>query len=714
MKNNFFCSHKKSQVTVFMIVGLLVVIGGVFFYYSTKKIQEPLQPEIKIIQEKVPVEFDPVKNYVTECVYSSSLEGLKIIGSQGGYVSLSNKTLNKEQFMLNSNPTESDAVSFTEDSNLKIPYWWYLKSANTCTNCKFASKRPDLRQSENSIEKQLERYVNAKLNECLNDFEPLRELGYSITNTGNLNTDVTIGAEDILVLAEYPLIASTKDTKSELKQFVALIPLNLNKIYELSTKISNLEIKHHFLEKHILNLLVAFSGLDKEKLPPMAEMQFNFGNSLSWQKSSIKNKITELLTAYVPLFQVDGTYNYERNTFNSELKQRLYDSTILPVANTSFNDLSVYFTYLDFWPIHFDLNCKGERCTPSSANSLVSLFGIQDYRFVYDLSFPVLVEINDPLALNGQGYSFNFFLEGNIRNNKFLDANSTLLEMLPLSERSQLCDIKSSGNITINVVDSATKIPIDNAQILYTLVDESCFIGSTKEGILKETFPMGIGGVVNVVKDGYVGKSVEFDAKIDSEDSLNIEITPISTKKIVVKKKNLVKTLKGWEFVNEPVELNSKESATVSLTRINSENELEFSSFANLFGQQGPAEIEISPGDYSADINLVLDDRIVIPEKEKCVNKFLIFGRECFTIPKVEFGSESSPGQERFPEGGSKIDITLSPGDLLNHNTIVLYALSIDLISVPEQDRVVEDLEQLGKIEDYSKTYLVALQPEFE
>ncbi len=719
LKNSKFLSNAKSQVTIFMVIGLLIIVGGTIFFYATKEAKSPYEPETKIVQEKIPLEFDSVRSYANDCAYSASVEGLKLIGKQGGYISLTNKTLSKESFSLNQNPTESDAVAFTKGSELKIPYWWYLRSANNCKgSCEFASKRPELRQAENSIEKQLERYINSKFEECLDNFKPFEEQGYKVEEKGKVKTDVVIASDDVSVLVEYPIEVQVQDSKAEITQFAARVPVNLEKVYELSSKITNLQIKHHFLEKHVLNLIVAFSGIDKEKLPPMSDLQFKFGNSISWQKTDIKNKITGMLSAYTQLFQVDGTYNYDRNIFGSELKQRLYDSTILPVANRSFSDLEAYFTYLDFWPVYFDLNCNGERCSPSSANGLLPVFGIQDYKFDYDISYPVLVEVKDPFALNGEGYAFNFFLESNIRNNRHMEGNFTPLEVLALSERSQLCDIRTSGNIAVQVLDSATKQPVEGAQVLYTLTGESCFIGTTdKDGKVAEKFPVGVGGVANVLKESYIGKAAELDPRIETDDSLNVELQPIFTKNIAVKKKNVVKTPQGWQFVDSPVDLSNKESAVVSLTRLGEENELEFFSAASYEGQQTEkSEIELAPGNYFADINLMLNERIVIPEEERCecvIDLGICIKRECYKIPKIDFGEGSAPGQERFPEGGLKLNITITPEDL-QKGTIVLYSVSIALADVPEIERKVEDIDYNSKIEEYSTNYSAALQPAFE
>ncbi len=708
---------KKTQAAIFMIVGLIILMGGIIFFYSTEKIQKQIEPEIKIVEEQIPVEFDPVRKYANDCAYAVAVDGLKLIGKQGGYVSMADKSFNKEPFTITRSPTESDAVIFTSDSDLKIPYWWYLKSANNCKgDCKFSSKRPDLRNTENSIEKQLERYINSKFEDCLNNFEPFIEQGFKVSKTGQVKADVTIASEDVAVLVEAPINAEIGNTNTRITQFLVRVPVNLDKVYELATKITNLEMDHHYLEKHVLNLLVAFSGINKDKLPPMSDMQFEFGSALSWQRSEIKNRITDMLASYIQLFQVDGTYNYERTIMDSELKQRLYDSTILPVANSSFSQLAASFAYLDFWPVYFDLNCKGERCVPKSANSLISFFGIQDYRFAYDLSFPILVTVEDPFALNEQGYSFRFFLEGNIRNNNPMPVDFSPLEIGSLSEASLLCDTRTSGNVSIKIAqDSKSKQPVEDAQILYTIIDESCFIGTTdSSGALAEKFPVGIGGVVNVLKNGYIGKAVEFDPRVNSPDSLQVELSPIYTKKLIVRKKNVAKTSEGWKFVDTPVDISNKEAVAVTLTRIGNENELEFSAVSLYEGsQKNSSEIEIAPGNYVADLSLMLDQRIIVPEKEECVSKGIL-GKECYKTPKVDFGEKSSPGQEKFPEGGLRLNFTLSADDLSTYGTLVLYVISIDLASVPEQDRVIEDLDQLAKVEDHSKTYQQAVKPAFQ
>ncbi|MEK6943584.1 MAG: hypothetical protein AABX00_05970 [Nanoarchaeota archaeon] len=716
---NFRIFSKKAQLAIFMIIAVVLIIGGVVFFTLTSEEEKTAEAEI-MITESVPIEFEPVKKFVEDCLYATSVEGLELIGEHGGYASLDENNLNAETFAVNiNNPTESDAVLFASDSNLKIPYWNYLKSANSCKgNCVFASKRPKLSGSGNSIQENLQRYVDAKLSSCTDNFKTFKEQGYAITEKSKPKSSVVITQDDVVIGLDYELSIERQDSSSSPKKFATRVPINLQRVYELATNITNLEIRHNYIEKHVLNLIAAFSGVDNNKLPPMSEMQFKFGSNVGWQKTQVKNNVENVLLSYIPLFQLDSTANYERNVFDTELAQRLYDSTIIPIADEKFKDLETHFSYLDFWPMYFNLNCNGENCKPNSANSLISFLGVQDYKFFYDLSFPVLVQVQDPLALNGKGYTFNLFLEGNIRNNEPLKAAYDPLEISYESEKSLLCDSRNSGEVKVNVLDSSQK-PIQDAQVVYTVGDETCFIGTTDEtGTVKEKFPIAAGGAVSVSKENFIGKYVDFDAQLDADSSLSVKLKPITTKNIIVRKKSIVKTQDGWEFVNTPADLTAKESATISLTRVNDNGELDFSSAAQYTGQQTEkSTIEIAPGNYEADITLLLNEKIVIPAQRKCPCVLwtgICAKRECYDLPEIDFSKGAAAGSEKFPSGGLKAKISISPENLKDSNTIILYAVSVDLLNVPLDKRDVEDANEIGKVEEYSTTYQTALTPEFK
>ena len=76
-------SQKRSQVTMFIIIGILIVVLILLFFL----LRGDLKPEIN-----KKTNFDP-ETYVDLCLEDDLTESLKVISSQGGYI-LSNLTIN--------------------------------------------------------------------------------------------------------------------------------------------------------------------------------------------------------------------------------------------------------------------------------------------------------------------------------------------------------------------------------------------------------------------------------------------------------------------------------------------------------------------------------------------------------------------------------------------------------------------------------------------
>ena len=701
--------NNKAQATVFIIIGMIVLIGaGIIFYASNLQQKEEIAPGVFVAIEEIPTEIDPVSSFVSSCLDDVSMAGLNILGQHGGYIDISAQ----KDFRISDDPTESDAVSFAPGSELKIPYWWHLSGKNECEGaCAFSSERPQLRDGENSIESQLESFIEKELPSCLGNFEELREQGFEINELGDINADVRIAQEDVVVILDYGLEVKKGELETRLSQFFTRVPVNLEKIYNLATEITNMEQEYHFLERQTMNLIAAFSAVDEEKLPPMTDMRFEFASTNSWKKSEVKEKLTGLLASYIPLFQVDGTKNFERTFHPYELKQRLYDSMIIPLADSNYNQLDISFAYLDFWPIYFDIDCDGEICEPESASSnLLSFIGIQRYNFVYDVSYPVMVEISDSSALDGRGYKFIFFLESNVRNNKELKTDFRPLETASVAQTSLLCSTenRNSADVTIKALDSLETSPLGDVSITMNIAGESCYIGKTDaEGILRAKFPSGaVGSTVTLLKRDYISRTMPFDAHPTRELSLEASLDPLKEKKIQVRKKLIEKTSNGWTFTNRIVELGQNEEAFVTLRRLSTLEEEDFDSAAAVEGT-AKGDIRLAPGRYEVGITMLQRDSISIPQK-KIRKKTGLFSEQEFTMPGVEFG-ESNP----YPSGGLRLNITITEEDL-KKDTITFFAVSPALQDIPLNQRSLEDLQQSSRIEEYSKAFAPLLRPTFQ
>ncbi len=694
---------KKAQVTIFIIIGIIILVGvGLYLGLSGDVMKERLKIGTKT-KEKVPLEFVPVNDFIEGCLEDISIEGLVKIGERGGFIDLIENNI-----IAKADATNSDAVIFSPNSEYKVAYWWYLKSDNKCSgNCRFEII-PDNRLflSKNvgkaSIEEQLERYINENLEECLDGFKALKKEGFEIKEKSRPDASVTVAESDILVVLDY-IIEAKKESKKELSRFLVRIPLNIRKIYELAKMITELEAEYKFLERDVLNLIVGFSGLDSNKLPPMSDVRFRIGKMISWRKSRIKEKIIRMLSEYIKMLRVYGTKNYREFSFGGDaLLESLYNRGMLVPGSEEYSNLEVRFNYNPFWPIYFDLDCNGDVCKPESlATKWFAMFGIQNYNFVYDLSFPVEVEIYDPYALDNRGYHFKFFLEGNIRNNEPMESNFVRTSAIKLFERSMLCDSdkRNSGNITIEVKDVTSGEGIDDVSVIFTSGSENCLIGTTKNGSLVERFPVLYGGIVNFVKNGYVGYSKRFDTRLDKSDNLSVYLTPILKKKFGVKKKVMLKRGDNWVF-GEERNLSVNEEAEVVLRRLGSKGEEEISFYSVYKGNQNSSEIEIAPGKYEINIELVYNKNWTIPSHK------IKAGSKEYTIPGSTIG-------EGFRIGGLLINYTFT-NKMLESDEIIFLVLNPDIISIKESERRIEDLGILSNLDSYSQMYRGILVPRFK
>jgi len=633
---------KKGQITVFIILGLLLLAAVVVYVSINQTEKEKGSAAIPKV-EKVPIEFQPIQNYVENCLKLTAEEGLKLAMDHGGYIDPITSGINSNP----TEPTSSNGVSLPGD--FIIPYWYYLKSDNRCIkNCEFSSERPPLRRNEGpkSIEAQLDSYIKVKIKDCTRNFEAFKE-DANVVENGVISITSSVLDSDVLFVMVYPLAVTKEGVTKEMNNFYVRIPVRLNDIYELATIMTNLEEKYRFLERDAVQLIVGFSGLDEDKLPPMSESRVQFGNEITWTKSKVKKDVESMLSSYIQLLRAQNTLNYQEYNFGDPYKDALYNLHMIIPFDQDYNHLAASFNYLPETPIYFDLNCDGETCKPLSVSqNFIALFGLQRYEFAYDISFPVMVEIFDPAAFDGKGYYFRYYLEANIRNNEVMKHDFWPLESIDMAAGSMMCDAdkRNSGEIAINVKNKKGQ-NIDGADVAFSCADESCIIGATSNGLLKEKLPVCIGGFVTVMKEGYVSTSNLLSTVLDKKDSVDIVLDPLMEKPFKVKKKLIVRAGDNWIFTNNEVDIGRDEQAIVRITRVGSLGDEEHNFAAEYNGNQsiyGGEEsfLTIAPGTYDISIQVINNQRFVIPpEKRKTVSN--LFKKAKLTRSAVTLTSTS-------------------------------------------------------------------------
>lgn len=725
---------KRGQITVYIIIGIIALLSvSVFLYIRSAKVEAPVSYKPTI--EQIPVEAEPIRLYVESCIADVAEDGLRRIGDYGGYYDIQDAGLRVNSFM----PTEGDAVSFSpaEDSQqgMAIPYWWYMKSGNDCyesRTCQFSTQRPPLfrAQGSNSIESQLDKYVNENLGECLSSFTELSEFGFEISETGDINTRTVVTQKTVAFHVKYPLIAQKGGVTYNLNEYFVDLPLNLKEIYDLATDISNMEAKESYLEAHILNLISFYGTVDKDAIPPAYETDLDPSGGVMWMKTDVRERVGQMLASYIPLLRVTNTANFkpiifpEGNDYSDAMNTIYNHGMHIPLINKSYRTLGVHFSSLDeWWPFYFDLNCNGELCRPEELSGAGDImFFIQRYPFNYDLSVPVLVNINSPYAFNRRGYSFKFFLEANIRNNKIVASH---MDENPIPDAefaptgSMLCDEdkRNSPNLTLKITDGAIGTDVEGAHVHFRCGSETCDMGETDEqGEFVSNYPVCIGGQLVVSKPGYQGASIPVNTDFQEERDIQFSIyeymeIDVKIKKYIITKVPMVQTIAtssgpmnvtyyGWTFMPSAVSLDTYDHAIALFTRRSDTGELPFTTVADDIGdpnvEDNSKNMRIIPGRYDIEIFISNKDEMVIPEDEICVD---IAGIDikCTDLEEQRFNEEKP-----FFSGTTKINnVVISSTDLRNNNLMTLYAGAVDLRLVPSGSRKHKDADKATNIDPY-------------
>lgn len=76
--------EKKAQITIFVIIAVILIVAiAAFFLFKNNS-----------NKNVVPIEIQPVYNFVTDCIQKSGNYALAKVSFYGGYDSLSDKILN--------------------------------------------------------------------------------------------------------------------------------------------------------------------------------------------------------------------------------------------------------------------------------------------------------------------------------------------------------------------------------------------------------------------------------------------------------------------------------------------------------------------------------------------------------------------------------------------------------------------------------------------
>ncbi len=475
--------YKKSQVTLFMIMALLIVAAGaIYFFYQKESAQ---------VQEYVAPEVQPVKIYMDNCVKGISEDGLERIGLSGGFIKIPPR--------IDEDPRAY--ISELPQSGFKMPYWWH--------------KGIEAIPPENFIKEQLKNFIKNELAGCVNNFEPFLNQ-FEIKQLKEPEIEVIFNDEDTRIDVNYPLEISSKDNSftTTIENFGSTLPIRFKRVYELARLIMERENNDYFLEKRTIDLM----SMDSEI--PITDLEVTCSPK-TWHLSDIKNKLGTLLRINLPYIRVEGT-DYNANSYVPNPNGRdIYSQTyfqhhyIMKVAQNPgnrFKNMKVAFKYED-WPMEIYARPSQNGLLKSNAEKgteMLKFFCMHLWHFTYDLRYPVVVAILDQGAAGNDQYLFNFAFQVDIDHNMPNRANkgTTLFEEADEITSEEYCsDVEK--DITIFTVNNATGEDLKDVNLTFACGRFYCDLGKSEwlslgaaAGISK-TMPYCVYGVLKGAKEGF-------------------------------------------------------------------------------------------------------------------------------------------------------------------------------------------------------------------
>ncbi|MBI4452564.1 hypothetical protein HY637_03985 [Candidatus Woesearchaeota archaeon] len=242
---------KRGQITIFLIIGLaILILFGVFYYFKSYSTKSALEAA----PDKRASESDIVKAYVESCIKNVAEEALfEKIGEQGGYTDVNANPKYGESGTTGSSISPSYVLFQGEN----VPY--YLEAYCQQTDCAQYSATPPYdcakqvcrawKTYENlptldAINKKLANYIAVEFEDCFkeNIFEDIGikiekpNVDYAAINfdfsRSNVNVEVSFNEGDTSIKMAYPLLISKGDTKSKLDSFIVVLPIRLKPMFE--------------------------------------------------------------------------------------------------------------------------------------------------------------------------------------------------------------------------------------------------------------------------------------------------------------------------------------------------------------------------------------------------------------------------------------------------------------------------------------------------
>jgi len=181
---------KKGQLTLFIVVGIVIVVAIVAFFMIPKDFGG---------KTGYSEDVEPIANFIQNCLEDVSIESIPAVSKTGGFYP--------------NPPTESI---------MDIPYYVYEGE----------NRMPTKDQLSTSISN----YIDEMVEDCLNNYETFKD--YNIL-PGEKSSKIEIGKEDIIIQYTYKHTIEKDNKKDTIGSFTFEIPSRLGILYDSAEYLVN-------------------------------------------------------------------------------------------------------------------------------------------------------------------------------------------------------------------------------------------------------------------------------------------------------------------------------------------------------------------------------------------------------------------------------------------------------------------------------------------
>ena len=478
----------RGQVTMFIILGIFIIaiFIGLFAFKDYF-----LKSEFEREAEKISVskDIEPVFDYLKNCIKDVGEDGVKIIASQGGYLDIE-----RPDFSVNPLMPFSNSLDIFNNDALKVAYWFYETDNGI--------QRNNIPSLEN-IEEDISTYIEENINTCLYNYSVFK--GYEVSDFNDLDVRVDIADDKIFVTVNTDMKVDYKDLEGRIDVFKVVLDMPLGSLYKVANEIMEEENKEYFFEEKTIDMMVLYDEI------PLNFVEFSCERKV-WQKSKVIDDFKRIVNL-----------NLRKINLN---KDDYYSIGINSNINTG-------FTYNEEWPFYVDIYpsdgevLKGDSFIQNKGITrfLSRLFCLNDYKFVYDVKYPVLVK------LSKDNLDFLFAFQVLIKSNEPRQRKADY----QFEKTQDLCENKNSF-ITVNTkgVDNFGNIvDLDNVEVNYKCFSYVCDVGESVNGVISNYVPSCYNGLVIGEKEGYFEGTIF--ASTNQEVESNIILEPIYDKEVEIK-----------------------------------------------------------------------------------------------------------------------------------------------------------------------------------